>query len=131
MTGALRTSTRCAPDAGWPTCIDDLSNWYVRTSRRRFWDGDPAALSTLHECLRVLTLLMAPFTPFVTDEVWNALFAPVRTTPCTWRTGLPTTRAVDERSSPRWHSYVGSSTSVGQPGPNPRPRPASRWAGPW
>jgi isoleucyl-tRNA synthetase len=56
-------------------CIDDLSNWYVRSSRRRFWDGDPAALGTLHECLRVLTLLMAPFTPFVTDEVWGALFA--------------------------------------------------------
>ncbi|MEX2290482.1 MAG: isoleucine--tRNA ligase [Mycobacteriales bacterium] len=56
-------------------CIDDLSNWYVRTSRRRFWDGDPAALGTLHECLRVLTLLMAPFTPFVTDEVWGSLFA--------------------------------------------------------
>jgi isoleucyl-tRNA synthetase len=54
-------------------CIDDLSNWYVRTSRRRFWDGDPAALSTLHECLRVVTQLMAPFTPFVTDEVWGAL----------------------------------------------------------
>jgi isoleucyl-tRNA synthetase len=56
-------------------CIDDLSNWYVRSSRRRFWDGDPAALGTLHECLRLLTLLMAPFTPFVTDEVWGALFA--------------------------------------------------------
>jgi isoleucyl-tRNA synthetase len=56
-------------------CIDDLSNWYVRTSRRRFWDGDVAALATLHECLRALTLLMAPFTPFVTDEVWHALFA--------------------------------------------------------
>ena len=54
--------------------IDDLSNWYVRVSRRRFWDGDPAALATLHECLQVLTLLMAPFTPFVTDEVWDALF---------------------------------------------------------
>jgi isoleucyl-tRNA synthetase len=56
-------------------CIDELSNWYVRSSRRRFWDGDPAALGTLHECLRVLTLLMAPFTPFVTDEVWGSLFA--------------------------------------------------------
>ena len=55
--------------------VDDLSNWYVRVSRRRFWDGDPAALATLHECLRVLTLLMAPFTPFVTDEVWDAVFA--------------------------------------------------------
>jgi isoleucyl-tRNA synthetase len=55
--------------------IDDLSNWYVRRSRRRFWDGDPAALSTLHECLRLLTLLMAPFTPFITEKVWSAMFA--------------------------------------------------------
>jgi isoleucyl-tRNA synthetase len=55
--------------------IDDLSNWYVRRSRRRFWDGDPAALGTLHECLQVLTLLLAPVLPFVTDEVWTALFA--------------------------------------------------------
>jgi isoleucyl-tRNA synthetase len=55
--------------------IDDLSNWYVRRSRRRFWEGDPAALHTLHECLRTLTLLMAPFTPFVTERVWQDLFA--------------------------------------------------------
>jgi isoleucyl-tRNA synthetase len=53
--------------------VDDLSNWYVRRSRRRFWDGDPAALATLHECLEVLTRLMAPFTPFVTDVVHEAL----------------------------------------------------------
>ncbi len=57
--------------------IDDLSNWYVRRSRRRFWDGDPAALATLHECLYILTVLMAPFTPFVTDRVWQALVRPV------------------------------------------------------
>ena len=49
--------------------VDDLSNWYVRRSRRRFWDGDPAALATLHECLEVLTRLLAPFTPFVTEDV--------------------------------------------------------------
>jgi isoleucyl-tRNA synthetase len=55
--------------------IDDLSNWYVRRSRRRFWDGDPAALATLHECLDVLTRLLAPFIPFVTERVWSALFA--------------------------------------------------------
>ncbi len=55
--------------------IDELSNWYVRRSRRRFWDGDPAALSTLHECLHVLTRLLAPFVPFVTEGVWAALFA--------------------------------------------------------
>jgi isoleucyl-tRNA synthetase len=53
--------------------VDDLSNWYVRTSRRRFWDGDPAALSTLHECLEVLTRLLAPFVPFVTEAVHDAL----------------------------------------------------------
>ncbi|MGA8209013.1 MAG: isoleucine--tRNA ligase, partial [Nocardioidaceae bacterium] len=46
--------------------VDDLSNWYVRRSRRRFWAGDPAALATLHECLRTVTLLMAPITPFIT-----------------------------------------------------------------
>jgi isoleucyl-tRNA synthetase len=57
------------------TFIDDLSNWYVRRSRRRFWDGDPAALSTLHECLHVLTRLLAPFVPFVTEKVWGALFS--------------------------------------------------------
>ncbi|MDT4918723.1 MAG: isoleucyl-tRNA synthetase, partial [Pseudonocardiales bacterium] len=55
--------------------IDDLSNWYVRRSRRRFWDGDPAALGTLHECVHVLTLLLAPIVPFATDRVWSALFA--------------------------------------------------------
>jgi isoleucyl-tRNA synthetase len=57
--------------------IDDLSNWYVRTSRRRFWEGDPAALSTLHECLEVLTRLMAPFTPFVAEAVHEALVVSV------------------------------------------------------
>ena len=58
--------------------IDDLSNWYVRRSRRRFWDGDPAALATLHECLEVLTRLLAPFTPFVTEAVHRALVTSVR-----------------------------------------------------
>jgi isoleucyl-tRNA synthetase len=57
--------------------IDDLSNWYVRRSRRRFWDGEPAALATLHECLTVLTRLMAPFTPFLTDWMWQRLWCSV------------------------------------------------------
>jgi isoleucyl-tRNA synthetase len=56
--------------------VDDLSNWYVRRSRRRFWDGDPAALATLHEVLDGLTRLMAPFTPFVTEEVWARAVVP-------------------------------------------------------
>jgi isoleucyl-tRNA synthetase len=57
--------------------VDDLSNWYVRRSRRRFWEGDPAALATLHECLSILTLLLAPLTPFITERVWQDLVRPV------------------------------------------------------
>ena len=53
--------------------IDDLSNWYVRRSRRRFWDGDVAALNTLYRALKQLTLLMAPMVPFVTEHVWQEL----------------------------------------------------------
>ncbi|ABK52802.1 Isoleucyl-tRNA synthetase [Acidothermus cellulolyticus 11B] len=53
--------------------IDDLSNWYVRRSRRRFWEGDAAALATLYECLEVLTRLLAPFVPFITDYVHSCL----------------------------------------------------------
>jgi isoleucyl-tRNA synthetase len=62
--------------------IDDLSNWYVRRSRRRFWDtartgGDEAdklaAYATLHECLATLAMLLAPFTPFLADELHRNL----------------------------------------------------------
>jgi isoleucyl-tRNA synthetase len=53
--------------------VDELSNWYVRRSRRRFWDGDPDALQTLHEALSTLTLVMAPLTPFITERVWQDL----------------------------------------------------------
>ena len=59
------------------TFIDDLSNWYVRRSRRRFWDGDPAALATLHECIKTLTQLMSPMVPFITEHVWQELIKPV------------------------------------------------------
>jgi isoleucyl-tRNA synthetase len=44
--------------------IDDLSNWYVRRSRRRFWDGETAALSTLYNALKVLTHCLSPMIPF-------------------------------------------------------------------
>src|SRR6266540_4158460 len=57
--------------------VDVLSNWYVRRSRRRFWSGDAGALATLHETLDVLTRVMAPLTPFVTERVWQDVFRPV------------------------------------------------------
>ncbi len=56
--------------------VDDLSNWYVRRSRRRFWDGDPGALQTLHDTLNVVTRLMAPLAPFITERVWQDLMVP-------------------------------------------------------
>ncbi|MGK5532902.1 isoleucine--tRNA ligase [Streptomyces sp. URMC 129] len=59
------------------TFVDDLSNWYVRRSRRRFWQGDPAALRALHEALETVTRLMAPLVPFITERVWQDLVVPV------------------------------------------------------
>jgi isoleucyl-tRNA synthetase len=49
--------------------VGELSNWYVRLSRRRFWDGDHAAFATLRHCLLETVGMLAPFTPFVADEI--------------------------------------------------------------
>ncbi|MBA0050340.1 isoleucine--tRNA ligase [Streptomyces sp. AJS327] len=59
------------------TFVDDLSNWYVRRSRRRFWQGDAAALRTLHDTLETVTRLMAPLVPFISERVWQDLVVPV------------------------------------------------------
>ncbi len=58
--------------------VDDLSNWYVRTNRARFWapdrpSGDPAALATLHECLQTVARLLAPAAPFQSDWLHRSL----------------------------------------------------------
>ncbi len=53
--------------------VDDLSNWYVRLSRRRFWDGDAVAFETLHRCLVTVAKLVAPLTPFVSDAIYENL----------------------------------------------------------
>jgi isoleucyl-tRNA synthetase len=62
--------------------VEDLSNWYVRRARRRFWDPDASggadtrsAFLTLHECLVTLARLLAPFTPFIAEELWRNLAA--------------------------------------------------------
>jgi isoleucyl-tRNA synthetase len=64
--------------------VDDLSNWYVRRSRRRFWNpggtgGEDArsAFHTLHGCLVTTATLLAPFTPFLAEEIWGNLAAGV------------------------------------------------------
>ncbi len=53
--------------------VDELSNWYVRRSRRRFWNGDPAAFRTLRACLLCIARLLAPFCPFIADELYDNL----------------------------------------------------------
>ncbi|HXR28294.1 MAG TPA: isoleucine--tRNA ligase [Solirubrobacteraceae bacterium] len=53
--------------------VDDLSNWYVRRSRRRFWDGEQAAFATLRTCLLAVAKLLAPFCPFIADEIYDNL----------------------------------------------------------
>ena len=75
VTSALEAFDSQAAGRALLDFIDDLSNWYVRRNRRRFWNGDPAALDTLHRCLRTVTLLMAPFVPFITEQVWQDMFA--------------------------------------------------------
>ena len=53
--------------------VEDLSNWYVRRSRPRFWEGDADAFRTLHECLLTVSKLLAPFCPFIADEIYDNL----------------------------------------------------------
>jgi isoleucyl-tRNA synthetase len=53
--------------------VDELSNWYVRRSRRRFWDGDPSAFRTLRTCLLAVSKLLAPLCPFIADEIYDNL----------------------------------------------------------
>jgi len=50
--------------------VDEMSNWYVRVSRRRFWDGDGEAFATLRHCLVETAKLLAPFIPFTADAIW-------------------------------------------------------------
>ena len=75
--------------------MDELSNWYVRRRRRRFWksshDRDKlAAYHTLHECLATLAKLLAPYTPFIAEELYQNLVrsvdaaAPESVHLCSW-----------------------------------------------
>lgn len=62
--------------------VDELSNWYVRRGRRRFWkseeDADKlAAYNTLYQCLVTLSKLLAPFVPFIAEEIYRNLICSV------------------------------------------------------
>jgi isoleucyl-tRNA synthetase len=63
--------------------VDNLSNWYVRRNRRRFWKSENdtdklAAYATLYQCLVTLSRLLAPFVPFIAEELYQNLLRSVK-----------------------------------------------------
>ena len=102
--------------------VDELSNWYVRRSRRRFWkseaDADKiAAYLTLNECLVTVAKLLAPFTPFLAEELYQNLVAE-RSPEAPESVHL--VRLACRRRSPHRRGSVlphGGGAAGGQPGP--------------
>jgi isoleucyl-tRNA synthetase len=78
--------------------VDDLSNWYVRRSRRRFWDGDEIALRTLWHALAQTMRVIAPVMPFLSEHLWQVLVrAPCEAAPASVHlAGWPEERDLDE-----------------------------------
>lgn len=56
---------------------DDISNWYVRVNRRRFWEGERTAFACLFRAIRVMTEVLAPIVPFMTERVWQDIVRPL------------------------------------------------------
>ena len=115
--------------------LDDLSNWYVRRSRRRFWSGDASAFATLYECLETVTRLMSPVVPFTTDYVWDVLRdadAPASVHLATWPDGQrgpagPGRCRSRWRWSAAWWSWAARPAPPrGEDPPAARPRPGRR-----
>lgn len=74
VTASLERFDALAGAQAIDSLVDDLSNWYVRRSRPRFWKAaDEDAFTTLHECLRLVALVLAPYCPFLADELWRNL----------------------------------------------------------
>jgi len=95
VTDGLEQYDSSKPASAMQDFLEDLSNWYLRRSRERFWktgmdDDKVAAYLTLYECLTTLVTLLAPFIPFVTEELYQNLVrsvnpqAPVSVHLCDW-----------------------------------------------
>ena len=74
--------------------VDDLSNWYIRRSRRRFWDGDEVALRTLWYALVQAVRVISPVMPFLAEYLWRNLAAEVA--PSVFLAGWPEARDYDD-----------------------------------
>ena len=126
VTDALRGYEPLTAATAVGDLVDDLSNWYVRRSRRRFWRTDPdapagdtlAAQATLHEVLTTVSLLLAPMCPFVSDAMWRQLTGRRRrrgpATRCTWPTGPWRTRPSSTRELEAQMALARRLTSLGR-----------------
>src|SRR5205823_4615996 len=82
-TGALVRDAEGAYERYWTPAltsifeafVDDLSNWYIRRSRRRFWNGEPEALATLWWAVVQALRVVSPAMPFLADHLWRNLVA--------------------------------------------------------
>ncbi len=73
VTERMEAYDSCGATAAIESFVDDLSDWYVRQSRRRFWEGEAGALNTLYAVLVELARLLAPFLPFTTESMYQNL----------------------------------------------------------
>jgi isoleucyl-tRNA synthetase len=75
-TAALEAQLTHRLIAAFEAFVDDLSNWYIRRSRRRFWDSDEIALRTLWYAVAQSLRVVSPVMPFLTDHLWRNLAGP-------------------------------------------------------
>jgi len=73
VTGAMDDYDISGACAEVRSFLDALTNWYIRRSRGRFWDGEPDAFDTLYTVLEVTSRLAAPLLPMITEQVWRGL----------------------------------------------------------
>jgi isoleucyl-tRNA synthetase len=119
--------------------LDGLSNWYIRRSRQRFYGSEgQAAFATLHETLVVLTRLLAPFMPFLSEELFQNLVrsvdasAPESVHHCPYPEVDAASRDVELEQNMEWARVVASLGNAARKGaaiPSRQPLPALRVAG--
>jgi isoleucyl-tRNA synthetase len=80
-TSALEAQLSYRLIAAFEEFVDDLSNWYIRRSRRRFWEGDEVALRTLWYAIVQSLRVVSPVMPFLADHLWRNLAGPVEHAP--------------------------------------------------
>jgi isoleucyl-tRNA synthetase len=73
VTGQLDVYDLAGACASVRLYLEGLTNWYIRRSRQRFWDGDADAIDTLHTVLEVLCRVIAPLLPLTTEVIWRGL----------------------------------------------------------